>query len=329
MWTQDAANKTVEQMADHSNQIDRIYPMSHFRAEVARVMSLETGLSDSDLQIILKFLACDRSAIVYDSQVDKFHLLDAQMLIDRYQTVKFKGRDETSASLTDQDGTIASLKSLIADLEEQIALLSGRISTLSTTAQSAVKDKNRVSALAALRAKKLNETALAQRSETLAQLQEVYSRIEQAVDQVAIVRVMKDSTSVLRSLHAEVGSISKVEEVVADLRDEMEKVDQIGSVIEIGNQAQNNIDEGAVDEELESLEKQAKSEQEEKEAQHTIEKLNSIDKALRLEEYQDLEPETMPRSAEEIPTRPQEPRIDEGINAMKHLSLDPDQVLPG
>ena len=64
-----------------------------------------------------------------------------------------------------------------------------------------------MSALAALRSKKLNETALAQRTETLSQLEEVYSKVEQAADQVAIVRVMEASAGVLRNLHAEVGGV--------------------------------------------------------------------------------------------------------------------------
>jgi len=230
--------------------------------------------------------------------------------------------------LTDQDRTIASLKSLIADLTRQIALLSGKISTLSESAQRAVKNKNRVSALAALRSKKMNETALAQRSETLSQLEEVYTRIEQAADQVAIVRVMKDSTSVLRNLHAEVGSVDKVEDVVADLRGQTDKVDEIGSVIEAGGQGQNVVDEDAVDEELESLERQAEMDQGEKEAQQTQEELASIESIQKAEGTKASEPKEIQSSSEVLP-RTQDPPVEEGIDALKRLSLDQERAPAG
>lgn len=231
--------------------------------------------------------------------------------------------------MTDQDKTIASLKALIADLNQQITSLLARISTLSANAQRAVKDKNRVSALAALRTKKLNETALAQRSETLSLLEEVYSNIEQAADQVAIVCVMKDSTSVLRNLHTEVGNVDKVDNVVADLRDEMDKVDEVGSIIEAGGQGQNVVDEDAVDEELESLERQAKSELEEKEARQTQERFASIGSGQQIDELKESQQQHAHDSAPEAPNKTQDVPAKEGINALERLSLNSEQAPVG
>ena len=62
----------------------------------------------------------------------------------------------------------------------------------------------------------------------LAQLEGVYSKIEEAFDQVAIMRVMEVSTGVLRNLHAQFVGVEKVEDVLDGLRDEMGKVDEIG-----------------------------------------------------------------------------------------------------
>ena len=155
-------------------------------------------------------------------------------------------------------------------------MLSTRISTSSESAQKAINNKNRTAALAALRSKNLSEKTLTQRSETLAHLEEVYSKIGQAADQVAIVRVMEASTEVLRNLHAQVGSINKVEDVMEGLRDEMGKVDEIGGVIGMGAQGDSVIDESAVDEELESLERQANAREEEQGARQTQERLASI-----------------------------------------------------
>ena len=151
-----------------------------------------------------------------------------------------------------------------------------RISSLSESAQKAINNKSRASALAALRSKKLGEATLSQRSETLTQLEGVYSKIEQAADQVAIVRAMEASTGVLRNLHAQVGGLDKVEDVIEGLRNEMAKVDGIGGVIEASAQLDSVVDESAVDEELESLERQAHARQEEEEAYQTQERLASI-----------------------------------------------------
>lgn len=158
----------------------------------------------------------------------------------------------------------------------QVEILSTRILTLSETAEKAINDKSRTSALAALRSKKLSEATLTQRSETLLQLQGVYGMIEQAADHLAVVSAMEASTKVLRDLHSQIGGIDKVEDVIEGLRNEMGKFDEIGGAIEAGAQVDSVVDENAVDEELETLEKQAKSREEEEGACQTQERLASI-----------------------------------------------------
>ena len=198
------------------------------------------------------------------------------------------------------------MKSIIGDLDTQIAHLSTRITFLSSSAQEYLRNKNRVAALAALRSKKLNETTLKQRSDTLAQLEEVYGRIEQASDHVNVIRVMEDSTAVLRNLQAELGGVDRVEDVVTSLRDEMTKVNEVSTAIEAGAQSDNIIDEIAVDEELEAMARQAKLDKEKAQATETQTRLASIDKANRV--IQDPEPQKLP--------------LAEGIEAFKRLSLE-------
>ena len=165
---------------------------------------------------------------------------------------------------------------LITDINIQIGSLSMRISSLSESAQKAMNSKSRTSALAALRSKKLSEAILVQRSETLAQLEGAYNKIEQAADQVAVVRAMEASAMVLRDMRAQVGGVEKVEELIEGLRDEMGKVDEIGGAIEAGGQNDSAFDESTVDEELESLERQVNAREEEQRACQTHERLASI-----------------------------------------------------
>jgi len=209
---------------------------------------------------------------------------------------------------------VSSLKSLIADINVQVAHLSTRIATLSEKAQTAIGNKNRASALAALRSRKMNETALSQRYETLSQLEQIYGKIEQAADQVTIVRVMKDSTAVLRNLHAKVGGLDEVEDVVEGLRDEMSKVDEVSSALEAGGQGDTVVDESAVDEELEAMERQAKLQEEEREAlemQSRLATIDDVDKAAKAKAPQ------RQKSAEGGDTL-----TEEDIKALRRLSLD-------
>lgn len=163
---------------------------------------------------------------------------------------------------------------IISDLTKQVANLEGKIDQLNAAAKTALNNKNRVSALSALRSKKLAEHNLKRRSDTLAQLEEVYTKIEQAADQVEIVRVMEASTGVLRGLHAQVGGVEKVEDIVEELREEMSKVDEIGSIM---NEAGPVIDEGEIDDELEAIESQERQAKEEKEAEETRRRLAELD----------------------------------------------------
>lgn len=149
-------------------------------------------------------------------------------------------------------------------LELQISTLAGKIDSLSNTARDAVSRKNRVSALAALRSRKLAETTLAKRTATLSQLEEVYSSIEQAADQVDLVRVMEASTSVLKGLNTQVGGVERVDSVVDKLQEQMADVNEIGNIIRDVGQS-GVVEEAEVDDELEALEREARQKKEEAE----------------------------------------------------------------
>lgn len=173
------------------------------------------------------------------------------------------------------------MRDLISNLTDQISRLEQKINELNTNAKKALANKNRISALSAIKNKKIAEHNLTQRASTLHQLEEVYNKIEQSADQIEIVQVMQASTGVLRSLHAQMGGIERVEDVVENLREEMSKVDEVGNII---NEAGPVIDEGEIDDELEALETKETREREEAEAKATrqrLELLESHEKAAR------------------------------------------------
>lgn len=91
----------------------------------------------------------------------------------------------------------------------------------------------------------------------------MYAKIEQAADQVTLVRVMEGSTGVLRSLQKEMGGVEKVEDVVEDLREEKTKVDDVGAALNEANASEAVVaGDEELDEELEAMEKQQRQEQE-------------------------------------------------------------------
>lgn len=192
---------------------------------------------------------------------------------DVAQTIKFKSSDE-APKITQQDTTIASIKTLIATISKQVTSLEEKISDLTQSAKLALGNKNRVSALAAVKSKKTAEHNLSQRLSTLAQLEEVYSKIEQAAGQVEIVQVMEASSGVLRGLHAQIGGTERVEDVVEELREEMSRVDEVGGII---NEAGPVIDEGEIDEELAALEKGDQEAKEAEQAEDTQKRLAELD----------------------------------------------------
>lgn len=297
-------------MADRTNLVDRIYPRPIFVKEASRALEMRSEMTDNDLGVLLKFLARDKGLLVYDDQVcvlKSNYIHGANLFL---QAVKFKSTDEPLSPLTTQDRTIASLKNLIADLNAQITSLTARISDLTEKAQSAVKAKNRAVAMAALKSKKAAEATLTQRYGTLEQVEGVYSKIEQAADQVTLIRVMDASTGVLRNLHAQTGGIERVEDVVEGLREEMGKVDEMGQVMEEVGRGDRVVDEDAIDEELEALEQQDRAEREEKETEQTRE---------RLAQLQVPEPQETATASKE---QPGDPAINTDTQALDRMSLE-------
>ena len=186
--------------------------------------------------------------------------------------------------------------------------------TSSECSKVALKNNNRTSAAAYLRSKKLNEAILKQRYITLSRIEEVYNKIADAVDQVALVQIMKDSTVVLRGLHAQAGGADKVEDVVERLKKEMSRVDEVSIALEAGTNESSAIDEDAVDEELAELEKQAKAKEDMRRAREVERKLASLDEVEVPEEGG----KALQSTSDEFKTTP----IDDSIKALKRLSMD-------
>ncbi|GAB1316737.1 hypothetical protein MFIFM68171_06947 [Madurella fahalii] len=223
--------------AAEQSRFERTFSKAHFYRTFNDQLVDGRQLSETDMEVLLKFLSRDKGAILYDGSTVK---------------IKAPGAQE-AATITEEDVSIAQLKELLTSLTHQTALLSKRIEELAAAAKQAVGKNNRVAALAALKSKKLAESTLERRFATVNQLEEVAARIEQASDNVQLVRVMESSAEALRSLHAQIGGTERVEEVVDRLREQMAATDEVSSILaeSVGSVV---VDEAEIEDEMAALE---------------------------------------------------------------------------
>ncbi|MCJ1378471.1 hypothetical protein MMC17_001570 [Xylographa soralifera] len=296
-----AATKIMKAMDVHISRIGRILPMHVFAAEIARTLERLNGLSDDDLNILLVYLSRDKGYLAYNAH-----------------TVKLRGKGDGSPVITAEDANIASLKSLMADLNAQLETLNWKVIEFDQKARSAVANQNRVVAVASLRSKKLYETVSIRRSETLSQLEGICTKIEEAADQIEVMKVMEASSSILKGLNTEIGGVETVEEVLGGLRNEIEQVSDVEAMINEAAQATVIVDEGAIDKELEALERPDQAKDDEKAIFETKKKLELLDRMVPLG--------LAARSEERIIEKAQPDVLDGSTRALSRLSVDSDET---
>lgn len=309
---EEATKAFGEQTADASSRFERTFSKAHFQKTFANTIWTGQRLSETDLDVLLKFMSRDKGLLLYDGKTIK---------------IKTPGVEETE--ITAEDESIASLKELTEYLEHQTTILNKRIDELAATAKDAVTRKNRVAALAALKSKKLAESSLATRFATLSQLEEVAAKIEQAADNVQLVKVMSSSTGVLKSLNAKVGGAERVEEVVDHLREQMSQADEVGSILAESGPA---VDEGEIDDELEAMEKEEKAKEEaierareeaERAKREMEQQREAEETAKKLTELEALKPITNEsRPAEAAEEKNTESKAAQPVEELSRMSLE-------
>lgn len=213
------------------------------------------------------------------------------------------------------------------DLNLQVDSLSSKVNEFSRKARLAIAQKNRVSALANLRSRKLHEGLLKNRSSTLSQLEDLYIKIEDAADHVEIVRVMQESSNALRGINAETGGLDTVEDVIEGLRNEMVKVDEINCVISQTEQDNTLVDEDAIDGELKSLEKEQSARIGHQEALEVKERLDAIrtptsSEVLSVQDHGTLKSSERPEQSLQRPASGMDLEVDESANSVSKIPLN-------
>jgi charged multivesicular body protein 7 len=289
-----AAKELSDLMSGKVSRFDRVFSRAQFQKAFSAALVKGQHLTESDLDVLLKFLSRDKEVIEYDGK-----------------TIRIKGSGEQSG-ITKEDAAIASLKELTESLKHQTDLLNTRIDELSQTAKDAVTKKNRVAALAALKSKKIAETSLATRYATLNQLEEVSAKLEQAADNVQLVNVMEASSGALASLNAQVGGAERVDAVMDRLREQSSATDEVSAIL--AESTGEPIDETALDDELEAMEAQEREKEEEKTRSKEAEEQKARDEREAAEAQKKLdELPDVPADGEEIRQKEQTPTSETGI----------------
>ena len=73
MMGQEAAGQIMSRIADRTNLVDRIYSRQMFAKEASKAVGMQSDLTDSDLSVMLRFLARDKGLLVYDDAVSVEH----------------------------------------------------------------------------------------------------------------------------------------------------------------------------------------------------------------------------------------------------------------
>ncbi|KAF4976429.1 hypothetical protein FZEAL_6909 [Fusarium zealandicum] len=289
-----AAKELGDIMAERTSRFDRVFSKAQFQKAFSAALVKDQRLTDKDLDVLLKFLSRDKEVIEYDGK-----------------TIRIKGAGE-QGGITQEDAAMASLKELTESLKHQTDLLNARVDELSQTAKDAVTRKNRIAALAALKSKKVAEASLATRYATLNQLEEVSAKLEQAADNVQLVKVMEASSGALASLNAQVGGVDRVDSVMDHLREQMSAADEVGAIM--AESTGEVVDEGALDDELEAMEAQEREKEEEETRRKEAEEKRDREEKEAAEAQKKLdELPALPVDTEEIREKARTPTSETGI----------------
>jgi len=255
------------------SRFERVYPRSHFTREFASLLGEDRLLTEKDMSILLTYLSREEGLLIFTPDVVK--LLPPT-----------HSREEEDTVITPEDASIAHLRTLHSTLTHQTSLLENRIAELHASAKLALAKQNRISALAALKSKKLAEDTLSKRYSSLNQVESLIAQIENAADNVALVRVMESSAAALDSLTSKLGGVEKVRGVVDVFKEKMSDVDEIAAILaEAAAPGGVVVDEGELDEELEELAKEEEekaAEQQAEEVAKRLEQVGNVPEGLRV-----------------------------------------------
>ncbi|KAF3926281.1 hypothetical protein ABW20_dc0108184 [Dactylellina cionopaga] len=234
---EDFSQRVIRAISRGSRDVDRVMTLETLEHELGSILGSEgLHLSDRDVKVLVKHLSRDLGEAGVQGK-----------------TIKFKASDSPLTPITQSDITTAHLKHLILTQNLKVEALSSKISALQTKAKTAAIANNKITALSALKSKKMTEEHLQTVTNSLSSLESVLMKIEQAVDNAALVETLEQGSKVLAKINKESGGIEKVEKVMDELQEKMDETDEISRIVAEPGAAKWAEVEDDVQEEFEKL----------------------------------------------------------------------------
>lgn len=230
-------------MLNHLYETKIVGNLSHFFT-YQELKECFTEIGEQDLCLVLKWLQLNNKTleIAYGPKREK-------------KGYKFPFAAENTEKIVsnEYDRNIYSLKEALRKVEKSVYKLSEEISELRKQAKLQLSNKNKTNCKAILRKKKLLESILLKRSDTLHNLVELKESIESAMSNSLILDVMKLGSETIKGVHKEKGiTEERVQEVIQEAEEAIVESNQIGEVLAEGIQTQ-VFDEQELDRELADL----------------------------------------------------------------------------
>lgn len=298
-----AADEILKKMKEHTSTADRVLSRTDFLKRFSTTLNPSAPLTANDLSVLLAFLARDKQAISYNAQ-----------------TIKFKPEHEdVPLPVTEEDAAIANLRDTLAKINAQIPPLMEKIAAADAAAREAVSAKQMIRAKAALRSKKLAEGALAQRSDVALQLEQVYTDLQRAADQVEIVEAMRAGAAALKGLNEKVGGTEGVQGVIDAVNEQMATTEEITNII---NESGQPLDEEEIDDEFEALERADRERREKEEADRTAARLAELEEAETRRREKEREEQAAAQKSEDEETEEQVNQASQGMARISFIERD-------
>lgn len=200
-------------------------------------------LNKTDMQVMLRFLARDKSIISQSSDVIKFLPESLPKTSER--------------TVSETDLAVAQLKSTLSQLSLQIAQLSGRLDSLTSQIKSCVQKKQKNLALSALRTRNLIDRQLDQRTDNLHTLEQILLKIDDSANTVGILKAMEGGSQALAEMMKQVGGIDRVDQVLDQVQEQMSLSEEIGQAVgSVVGTAALDIDQDEIEAEWQAMVKE-------------------------------------------------------------------------
>ncbi|KAF8447515.1 Snf7-domain-containing protein [Boletus edulis BED1] len=242
---------------------DRLYTVASFRRAFGSKVLPGVSLSETDIRVLLRYLERDRRVLVQNKDVVKFMT------------------DEHDREVTAIDRGILELKTAVANLQDQVDRLHGKVDETTKRVSAALRQQQKSIALTHLRFKKSLEEVLTKRLGTLQNLESTLMSVETAAGDIEIMKTYEKSTATLQAIlsHPSLRR-EEIDETMDALAAANANAREVDEAIRIGGDiaaAETGVvDDAELEDELNELVKEAEREKVEAGGRTAVDRLSEV-----------------------------------------------------